>query len=124
MVTLKKYAIAVVVWVSICLGGCTHLYISTNTLDTFSKGMTLAHVKTLTPSSPIHEFEITTANPSGRVTVLVYELSIGDYKSDYFLAFGNDKLLYWGYPHEFARSSDIYLNDVGRIAVEEYLKIK
>jgi hypothetical protein len=95
------------------------------TLDKFQKGMTIAQTLDITPMSPRHEFTISLpSDASAKLLVHTYILSIGEYKSDYFLAFRNDKLVYWGYPHEFARSSDPYLNEIGKVAVEEYKKIK
>ena len=48
-----------------------------------------------------------------------YTLSTGDYTSNYFLAYQNNLLIYWGYPHEFARSKDPLLNEIGRKAARK-----
>lgn len=87
--------------------------------------MSVAKTLDISPKSPINEFNILLpSEPTAKMLIHVYILSVGDYKSDYFLAFRNDRLVYWGYPHEFARSSDPYLNEIGKVAVEEYLKLQ
>ncbi len=109
--------------VCLILGACVHF--TPETLDRFQKGMPLATTLDIAPISPRSEMTITVSSDAKSVyTIHVYVLSMGDYKSNYFLAFRNDKLVYWGYPHEFARSSDPYINEIGKAAVDEYLRIK
>ncbi len=87
--------------------------------------MSVSKTLDISPKSPKNEFTILLhSDPTAKLLIHVYILSVGDYKSDYFLAFRNDRLVYWGYPHEFARSSDPYLNEIGKVAVEEYLKLE
>ncbi|MBS1537425.1 MAG: hypothetical protein JST20_06715 [Bacteroidetes bacterium] len=105
-----------------CLMSCSQF--TPEVLDKYQKGMAVSQTIDISPVSPKTEFNITIPSDPAKFIIHVYVLSLGDYKSDYFLAFRNDKLVYWGYPHEFARSSDPYLNEIGKIAVEEYLKIK
>lgn len=113
----------VIFLVSVILGACAHF--TPETLDKFQKGMPLATTLNIAPIAPHTEMSITIPSDAKSVYAIhVYVLSMGDYKSSYFLAFRNDKLVYWGYPHEFARSSDHYINEIGKIAVDEYEKIK
>jgi hypothetical protein len=42
---------------------------------------------------------------------------IGSHKKEiYYYAFANGKLLYWGFPYQFARSDDQILNDIAEEA--------
>lgn len=108
-----------------CLWLCSCAQFSPETLDRFHKGMSVSKTLDISPKSPKNEFTILLhSDPTAKLLIHVYILSVGDYKSDYFLAFRNDRLVYWGYPHEFARSSDPYLNEIGKVAVEEYLKLE
>ncbi len=105
------------------LGACAQF--TPETLDKFQKGMPLATTMDIAPVAPRQELTITVpSDAKANYKIHVYVLSMGDYKSNYFLAFRNDKLIYWGYPHEFARSSDTYINEIGKEAVEAYLKSK
>jgi hypothetical protein len=49
-------------------------------------------------------------------------MSYGDYASTYFLAYRNELLIFWGYPHEFARSSDPRIREIGREALSRQIK--
>jgi hypothetical protein len=40
----------------------------------------------------------------------------------YFLAYKNASLIFWGYPHEFARSSDPLIREIGKEALSRYDK--
>jgi hypothetical protein len=51
--------------------------------------------------------------------VQVYELgSVGVPSSTYFLAYQNGSLVFWGYPHEFARSSNRIIREIGKGALD------
>ena len=49
-------------------------------------------------------------------------MGYGDYGSPYFLAYRNESLIFWGYPHEFARSSDPHIREIGREALSRQIK--
>jgi hypothetical protein len=66
---------------------------------------------------PEHVFYVEVSGTAKRFEVHTYVLSSGSYDSDYLLAFEDNRLLYWGYPHEFARSADPILNEIGQKAV-------
>ena len=116
-----KYKILLIL-TTVCIMSCSQF--TPEVLDKYKKGMSIAQTLDIAPVSPLTEFNISIPSDPSKFTIHVYVLSLGDYKSDYFLAFRNEKLVYWGYPHEFARSSDPYLNEIGKIAVEEYIKMK
>ena len=83
------------------------------------KEISIAEAKKLSKINPKYEFKIKNPdNPDDEISVLVYELSSGSMKSNYFYFFLNKKLEFWGYPHEYARSSDKLINYVGKKSVE------
>ena len=81
------------------------------------KGMSIQESQQITNISPKHIFLLDLSEGDEVAEVHSYILSSGDYHSKYFLAYQNNLLIYWGYPHEFARSKDPLLNEIGRKAV-------
>jgi hypothetical protein len=81
------------------------------------QGMTVEESQKVTNISRKYTFFLDTIEGDGPVEVHSYILSSGDYRSNYFLAYRDGRLIYWGYPHEFARSKDPLLNEIGRKAV-------
>jgi hypothetical protein len=79
--------------------------------------MTTTEANAALPLPPRSTFAVEMNDSSIKVQVCTYRLSSGDYSSDYFLAFRDEKLVYWGYPHEFARSTDPTINEIGEKAV-------
>jgi hypothetical protein len=51
------------------------------------------------------------------IIVQSYLLATGEYSATYFLAYRNDSLIFWGYPQEFAKSSDPLINEIGKEAL-------
>jgi hypothetical protein len=49
------------------------------------------------------------------IRVDVYPLSDTHYLGDYFLLYVDDQLRFWGYPYEYARSTDRLISDVGSL---------
>ena len=83
------------------------------------KGMTIQESQTSLNRSYQREFILNNISSTDKIIVRLYILSSGDYESNYFLAFVNDKLIFWGYPHEFARSQDELINKIGSEAVKQ-----
>jgi len=83
------------------------------------KGMTVEESQRFTRISPKHIFILDTSEGGDTIEVHSYILSSGNYGSNYFLAYRNNQLIYWGYPHEFARSRDPLLNEIGQRAVRK-----
>ena len=81
------------------------------------QGMTVEESQVVLSVSPKYTFSLDIAEGNETIEVQSYILSSGDYTSNYFLAYRNNRLIYWGYPHEFARSKDSLLNEIGRSAV-------
>ncbi len=89
------------------------------------KGMTSSEVNGIVSKGPVKDFMMTIySSPSKKYFVQVYDIHVGNYNSDYFAVYENEKLLYWGYPYEFNRHPDPLLNEIGKTAVAEYEKIK
>jgi hypothetical protein len=80
-------------------------------------GMTVEESRMVTTVPPIHSFLLDTIQAESTLKVDSYVLKSGQYESNYFLAYRNRELIFWGYPHEFARSKDPLLNEIGREAV-------
>ncbi len=72
---------------------------------------------------PRHVFEWSLPETGDPIVVQSYLLRSGGYDSTYLLAYRNESLIFWGYPHEFARSSDPILNQIGKEAVLRQSKL-
>jgi len=72
---------------------------------------------------PIAEFNLDVIKEH-KVDVRVFKKLNGQDISFYFIAFSDGKLLYWGYPYEFARHSDKFINQVGKLAYQKYSLLK
>lgn len=82
-------------------------------------GMTIVETLSVTNVSPKHKFILDNIDTADEIEVHSYLLSSGDYISNYFLVFRNKKLIFWGYPHEYARNNDPFINKIGQQAVSE-----
>jgi len=72
---------------------------------------------------PREVFEWSLAETGDKMIVQSYVFSAGgEPGSTYFLAYRNGSLLFWGYPHEFARSSDPFIREIGSDALSRYGK--
>ena len=87
-------------------------------------GMTIEESQKVTAVSPKYTIPLGTIEGNGTIAVHSYILTSGNYKSNYFLAYRNGGLIYWGYPHEFARSKDLLLNEIGQKAVIRLEQLK
>jgi len=82
------------------------------------KGMKMETI--LNDNSPGKKFNTTLlSDPNVKLDVFAYDRSDG-FLGIYFLAFRDGKLVFWGYPHEFARSTDPYINEIGKSALKDY----
>lgn len=109
----------ILIVLSALLGACVST-VSVGELAALHKGMPAAEVAQGLRTEPEFVFQ-TTVNEQP-YTVHMYLLSSGQYLSDYFLAYMDGRLIFWGYPHEFARSKDETLNVLGRKAVRDLEK--
>jgi hypothetical protein len=63
------------------------------------------------------------AKTGEKIIVQSYVFSAGgEPGSTYFLAYRNGSLIFWGYPHEFARSSDPFIRGIGKEALRRHVK--
>jgi len=84
-----------------------------NSLD---KNMTCEQVIQNLPVNTIDEKVITLDHVE--YFLWTYDLSSGESTNRFLLVFKEGKLFFWGYPHEFARSSNPEINTIGK----KYLK--
>jgi len=113
----RRFVPIVVVSIAVLICSCATLTLTD--LGSLKKGMTLQETESITPTSPEHSWSILLEGDTEEVTLHHYIVSSGSATSDYILAFDHNGLLYWGYPHEFARSKDHRINRIGQIAVEK-----
>lgn len=112
---LGRWSIVSLAWgLVLALGACARLTIGD--VGHLRQGMTMAESRQVTGMAPTKTVML---DPAKGIEVHSYMISSGDYHSTYFLAFQQDRLLYWGYPHEFARSKDPRLNAIGREALSK-----
>jgi hypothetical protein len=88
------------------------------------KGMSAEESKAALPEPPKFEFALEPIGDESSILVHAYNVVSGDYSSEYILAFTDGKLLYWGYPHEFARSRDSLVNAIGEQAVSKLKELE
>lgn len=102
---------------ALALAGCTRAVISTYDLARLQKGMSQARVEARLDARPDEQFVVHLVDES--YIVQVFRMSSGGYLSDYLLAYQDDELMFWGYPHEFARAHDPKVNRIGALARTE-----
>lgn len=89
------------------------------------KGMNPVKAEQLSTIAPEQMFNF--KNPhtdEENILVQVYEITSGTYDSNYFYMFINNELYFWGYPHEYARSSDTLINEIGKLTVNKIEEMK
>ena len=89
---------------------CETTTISVGHLAKLRMGMNPNEPPALMKVDPKKVFQWTMPETGDSVVVQSYLLRSGDYHSTYFIAYRNDSLIFWGYPHQFARSSDPVIN--------------
>lgn len=88
------------------------------------KQLTEEEVTALVETEPTDEFTIHINADSSEYKVRSYILSIGSYDSQFLLCFKNNKLFFWGYPHEFARANSPILNEIGEKSVNKMKELE
>jgi hypothetical protein len=120
MSSVKRRKASLILIGALCMASCVTMTLTD--VGNLRKGMTVEEARASLPLPAKSEFPIQ-VNAGGDVRVCTYILSSGDYHSNYFLAFRDNKLLIWGYPHEFARSADPLINEIGEKAVAVQAKL-
>ena len=73
--------------------------------------------------NPREVLEWSLAETGDKIIVQGYIFRAGGAPSaTYFLAYKNGSLIFWGYPHEFARSSDPLIREIGKGALSRQNK--
>jgi hypothetical protein len=54
-------------------------------------------------------------NSSKKLNLGIYNLSATNYYGSYFLLYAKGRLIYWGYPHEYARHQDGDINEAMKV---------
>ncbi len=111
-IIFRKYAIILIS--SLIIISCVTMTLTD--VGKLQKGMSIEEAKRSLPLKPKNEFSL--ENMGYNIRICTYILSSGDYGSNYFLAFQDGKLLFWGYPHEFARSNDSLINEIGKKSID------
>lgn len=114
-------ALLVMIAILPILSGCggRHL-ISLGDVATLRRGMSAMEVDVLIRKQSKEQLSFQLDSGEGAVQVDVYRMSEGaSDDSYYFIGFVNGKLVYWGYPHEFARIGDSTVNEIGKKAVDQ-----
>lgn len=78
-----------------------------------TKGMSYEQVRAVLPVRERQTQLIRTSDKEVSIKIFHYIIHSGAQESNYFLAFKDDKLYFWGYLHEFNRASDSLANDIG-----------
>jgi hypothetical protein len=75
--------------------------------------------------NPREVLEWSLAETGDKIIVQGYIFRAGGAPSaTYFFAYKNGSLIFWGYPHEFARSSDRLIGEIGKGALSRYDKAR
>jgi len=108
--------------VLLALLSCGPRIINVGHLEKLRMGMNLDEPARLMGVSPRRIFQWSERQTGDSITVHSYLLGSGEWGSSYFLAYRNDVLIFWGYPHEFARSSDPFIRKIGKEALSRQVK--
>jgi hypothetical protein len=94
--------------------------LSLSDVSNLRKGMNPAKAEEISTIEPEYMFNFKNSQTNeDNILVHVYELTSGTYDSNYFYMFINNELHFWGYPHEYARSSDTLINEIGKLTVKK-----
>lgn len=88
------------------------------------KKLTEEEVNKLVEIEATYEFTLHINADSSEYKVKSYTLSIGSYDSQFLFCFKNNKLLFWGYPHEFARANSPILNEIGEKSIAKIKQLE
>jgi hypothetical protein len=105
--------------ISICLILSCANNLTLSKISTLRKNITEQEVNSIIQTESKYEFSIQIDSSKEIINVKTYILSSGSYDSNYLLCFKENKLYFWGYPHEFSRSNDKIINEIGKKSVEK-----
>lgn len=110
--------------VSISMFSCRTIIPTYELLPFFTKDVQLDDTKNF-PHQPTVRLQFALpSDTSSIIDVLVYKIAVTDDDNTYLASFSKSKMIFSGYTHEYARSTNRVINEIGRIAVEEYKKLE
>lgn len=111
MRTLTARVLLLVITATV-LHGCKQFSLAD--ANVLQKGMQAGAVLAVVAKGPQDSYEITLpSDTTMRFHVMVFRMHVGNSKGDYYAAFRNDSLFYWGYPYEWNRHPDSIIREVG-----------
>jgi tetratricopeptide (TPR) repeat protein len=110
----KEVLYPCVVLLLLALPSCAKTVIHMRDLAELRVGMAPDEPPRVMGVPPNQVFQWSMATTGDPIIVQSYVLATGEYWSTYFLAYRNDALIFWGYPQEFAKSSDPLLREIGK----------
>lgn len=114
---------SLVVGAALALAACTTVpQLSHYQLSVLDKGLAPAETEARLKQPPLSMHRSVEAGRS--FDFHRYRLSSGAYADDYFLAFENGKLVYWGYLTDFRRQPDRELNSALSAVLREVVPTK
>lgn len=121
---MHKYKINIfLISLSLIILSCAN-NLTLSKISPLRKAMAEEEVNSIIQTETNREFSIKIDSTKEIIDVRTYTLSSGSYDSNYLLCYKENKLLFWGYPHEFARSNDKIINEIGKKSVEIILGLE
>ncbi|UCB49823.1 MAG: hypothetical protein JSW56_02700 [Deltaproteobacteria bacterium] len=118
----KKVLYPLVALLLLALLSCAKNVIHMRDLAGLRMGMTPDEPPAVMGVLPKKVFQWSMTTTEDSIIVQSYVLASGEYWSTYFLAYRNDGLIFWGYPQEFARSSDPVIREIGKEALRRHVR--
>ena len=120
---MKKYIGFVLLFCTMMIS-CSNYYQINKEVMKIKKGMSTAEVIQLIDDDPIATIfyhdedkvkDAKVANSANKYSIIIGSKKIMVFpdKQKYIYAFENDKLIFWGTPLEFSRSSSLLINELG-----------
>lgn len=113
----KKTQYPITALLLLVLVACVPKIIHVTNLAKLRMGMNPEEPPRLMGIAPRKVFQWSLTETGDSIIIQSYLLSSGDCGSTYFLAYKNGSLIFWGYPHEFARSSAPFIRQIGKKAL-------
>jgi hypothetical protein len=106
---------------AIFMSSCTNTGITTSTINQLEKGISHNYVvnKILVDDLIIKEIVLDDIEGS-EIIIDMFIKQMGEEGGEYLLAFADGKLVYFGYPWEFAVYPDKFINEIGKQAMSRY----
>ncbi|MDA3813040.1 MAG: hypothetical protein PF570_02180 [Candidatus Cloacimonetes bacterium] len=84
----------------------------------FRKEMKLREVEYILKNDPEFIIDSDSLTIKNNLEMRIYKVSPELYHTRYFILFNNEKLEFWGYPHEYARHKNKLYNEFIQIAID------